>query len=157
MKDNRQVRAITISRKLEHRSQGVRLTAYSENINLFRGNDIWRRDFVNVVSLKYIGMIYTNVGEMCFIPLTVQWRSSAHMAGPFACSFNNFLHLSAFILLFFYKTLHPPSPFLCFYPPVYMYLFSFFDTHPVFRMSGLSLRLGDVDFSSCNPKLFANY
>ena len=27
--------------------------------------------FVNVVSLKYIGMIYINVGEMCFIPMNV--------------------------------------------------------------------------------------
>ena len=27
--------------------------------------------FVNVVSLKYIGMINTNVGEMCFIPMNV--------------------------------------------------------------------------------------
>ena len=27
--------------------------------------------------------------------------------------------------------------------------------HPVFLISGLSLRFGDVDFSSCNPKLFA--
>ena len=26
---------------------------------------------VNVVSLKYIGMIYINVGEMCFIPMDV--------------------------------------------------------------------------------------
>ena len=29
------------------------------------------RVFVNVVSLKYIGMRYTNVGEMCFIPMNV--------------------------------------------------------------------------------------
>ena len=26
---------------------------------------------VNVVSLKYIGMIYINVGELCFIPINV--------------------------------------------------------------------------------------
>ena len=30
-----------------------------------------RRVFVNVVSIKYIGMIYINVGEMCFIPMNV--------------------------------------------------------------------------------------
>ena len=29
------------------------------------------RVFVNVVSLKYIGMIYINEGEMCFIPMNV--------------------------------------------------------------------------------------
>ena len=34
-------------------------------------NDIWGRVFVNVVSLKYIGMIYINVGEMCFIPMNI--------------------------------------------------------------------------------------
>ena len=36
-------------------------------------NDIWGRVFVNVVSLKYIGMIYLkiNVGEMCFIPMNI--------------------------------------------------------------------------------------
>ena len=27
---------------------------------------------VNVVSLKYIGMIYINVGEMCLIPINVR-------------------------------------------------------------------------------------
>ena len=27
--------------------------------------------FVNVVSVKYIGMICINVGEMCFIPINV--------------------------------------------------------------------------------------
>ena len=27
--------------------------------------------FVNVVSLKYFGMIHTNLGEMCFIPMNV--------------------------------------------------------------------------------------
>ena len=29
------------------------------------------RVFVNVVSLKYIGLIYLNVGEMCFIPMNI--------------------------------------------------------------------------------------
>ena len=37
----------------------------------YRWNDIWGRVFVNVVSLKYIGMIYINVGEMWFIPMNV--------------------------------------------------------------------------------------
>ena len=32
---------------------------------------MWGRVFVNVVSLKYIGMIYINVGEKCFIPMKV--------------------------------------------------------------------------------------
>ena len=26
---------------------------------------------MNVVSLKYVGMIYINVGEMCFIPMNI--------------------------------------------------------------------------------------
>ena len=29
--------------------------------------------FVNVVSLKYIGMMYINVGEMCLIPMNVHY------------------------------------------------------------------------------------
>ena len=34
-------------------------------------NDIWGVFLVNVVSLKYIGMVFINVGEMCFIPMNV--------------------------------------------------------------------------------------
>ena len=37
----------------------------------YRWNDIWGRVFVNVVSVKYIGMIYINVGEMWLIPMNV--------------------------------------------------------------------------------------
>ena len=40
-----------------------------QNIGEF--NYIWLRVFVNVVSIKYIGMMYINVGEMCFIPMNV--------------------------------------------------------------------------------------
>ena len=32
------------------------------------------RVFVNVVSLKYIGMIYINVDEICFIPTNVHHK-----------------------------------------------------------------------------------
>ena len=65
--------------------------------------------FVNVVSLRYIGMIYINVGEICLIPMKVhnEWCSSAHMATPFACSFNIFYIYQAVILLF-HIALHPP-------------------------------------------------
>ena len=37
----------------------------------YRWNDIWGRVFVNVVSRKYIGLIYINLCEMCFIPMNV--------------------------------------------------------------------------------------
>ena len=59
-----------------------------------------------------------NVGdrEICFIPMnvtvtpyTVQWRSSAQMATPFACSYNIFYIYQAFILLF-HKSLHIHYP-----------------------------------------------
>ncbi len=67
------------------------------------------RVFVNVVSLIYIGMIYINVGEMCFIPMNVHNEllcSSAQMATPFACSFNIFSIYQDVILLF-HIALHP--------------------------------------------------
>ena len=81
----------------------------------------------------------------------VQWCSSAQLAAPFTCSFNIFYIYQVFILLF-HEALHSPS-------------FSLFLSlclsslsvvpHPVFLISGLSMRFGDVDVFSCNPKLFA--
>ena len=53
--------------------------------------------FVNVVSLRYIGMIYINVGEMCFIPMNVhnelfngvrqlRWRHLSPVVSAFSTS-----------------------------------------------------------------------
>ena len=59
-----------------------------------------RRVFVNAVSLKYIGMIYINVGEMCFTPMNIhnelfngvrqlRWQ---HLS-PVVSTFSTFLNL----------------------------------------------------------------
>ena len=40
--------------------------------NKLTGEMTFGEVFVNVVSLKYIGMIYLNVGEMCFISTNVR-------------------------------------------------------------------------------------
>ena len=67
------------------------------------------------------------------------------MATPFACSFNIFYIDQAFIVLF-HKAVHPPSLFLSlsFCPSAYLSLFSVV-LHPVFLISGLSLRFEEVD------------
>ena len=74
----------------------------------YRWNDIWGRISVNVVSLRYIGMIYLHVGEMCFILMNVhnELFNSVHM------------RLSLSVV-----------------------------PHPVFQISGISLRFGDVAVS----------
>ena len=71
------------------------------------------------------------------------------MAAPFACSFNIFYIYQAFIL-FFHEALHPPHLSLSF-------CLSYLSVvpHPVFLIRGISLRFGDVNFSSCNPNFFA--
>ena len=54
-------------------------------------------DFVNVVSLRYIGMIYISVGEMCFIPMNLhnelfngvrqlRWRHLSPVVSTFSTS-----------------------------------------------------------------------
>ena len=98
---------------------------------------------------EYLYTRYINVGEMCLIPMNVhnglfngvrqllQWAK-----WPFACSFNIVYIYQAFILLF-HKALHPPALFLS--VSVHLDLSLSVVPHPVFLISGLSLRLGDVD------------
>ena len=90
---------------------------------------------VRVVSLKYIGMIYINVGEMFFIPMNVhnelfngvrqlKWQQLSPVVSTFSTSIRC---LSSFFIkhcLFLSLSVVP---------------------HPVFLISGLSLRFGDVD------------
>ena len=60
-------------------------------------NDDDDDDFVNVVSLRYIGMIYISVGEMCFIPMNLhnelfngvrqlRWRHLSPVVSTFSTS-----------------------------------------------------------------------
>ena len=75
---------------------------------------------------------------------TVQWCSSAQMATPFACSFN-IVYISIRLLssFFIWHCMHPHFLSLS----VHMSLsLSFCGTpgHPLFLISGLSLRFGDV-------------
>ena len=69
----------------------------NKNSKKYRRNDIWGRVFVTVVSLRYIGMIYINVGEMCFIPMNVhnelfngvrqlRWRHLSPVVSAFSTS-----------------------------------------------------------------------
>ena len=71
---------------------------------------------------------------------TVQLCSSAQMATPFTCSLNIFYIYRAVILLF-HIALHPPFLSLS----VHMSISLSVIPHPVFLISGLSLRFGDVD------------
>ena len=131
---------------------------------------MWGRVFVNVVSLTYIGMIYINVGEICFIPMNYTMNCSMVFVSsdgtPFACSFNIFYIYQAFILLFH---IAPSSlPFLSL--SVHMSLFlSLSLTLPISPSLSLFLwylipfsllvvfpcGLEMSMFSSCNPKFFA--
>ena len=97
----------------------------------YRRNDIWGRVFVNVVSLKYIGMIYI----MCFIPMNVhnelfngvsqlRWQ---HLSPVFQTFSTSISLLSSFCVKH------------CILPP------SFSCTPSRFTISGLSLQFGDVD------------
>ena len=141
-----------------------RVSATKSEIKLAKNigkNDIWGRFFcVNVVSLKYIGMIYINVGEMCRIPInvrvqwTVQWCSSAQMATPFACRFNIFYIFQVFILLF-HKPLHP-DPFLFLSLSVHLYIsLSLFLWYTIPFLVVFPCGVEMLIFSSCNPKFFA--
>ena len=130
-------------------------------IFFFRENDIWGRIFINVVSLKYIGMIYTNVGEMCLIPMNIHnelFNGVRHLLrwqhlSPVVSTFSTSIRL---LSSFFIKHCILPPLSLRFCPPVYMYLFSFCDTHPVFLISGLSLRFGDGDVFFLQSNVFCN-
>ena len=66
------------------------------------------------------------------------------MATPFACSFNN-TYIYQAVILIFHKALHPPS--LIISLSVHLYLSPSLSVvpHPVFLISGLSLRFGDAD------------
>ena len=102
-------------------------------------------------------MIYINVGEMCFIPRNVHYELFngvrqlrwQHLS-PVVSTFSTSIRLLSSL---FYKALHPPSHFLSL--SVHLSLSLSVVPHPVFLISGLSLRFGDVDVSSCNPKFFA--
>ena len=83
---------------------------------------------------------------------TVQWCLSAQMATAFACSFNIFYIYQAFIL-FFHKALHPPSLFLS----LSVHLSLSVVPHPVFPISGFSLRFGDVDVFFLQSKVICCY
>ena len=89
-----------------------------KNRILFREITFGGRVLVNVVSLKYIGMIYTNVGEMCFIPMNVhnelfngvrQLRRQ-HLS-PVVSSFSTSIRL---LSSFFIKHCTLPPLYLCF-------------------------------------------
>ena len=103
--------------------------------------------FVNDVSLKYIGMIYIIVGEMCFIPMNVhnelfngvrqlRWQ---HLS-PLVSTFSTSIRL---LYSFFIKHGIPPPSFSLFLSLCLSSLSVV--PHPVFLISGLSLRFRDVD------------
>ena len=121
-----------------------------KNRFFFTGNDIWGKVFVNVVNLKYIGMIYTNLGEMCFIPMNVhnelfngirqlRWQHLSPVVSTFSTSIRL---LSSFFIT------APSLHFLS--VSVHLSLFSFCGTHPVFLISGFPCGLEMLMFSSCN-------
>ena len=75
------------------------------------------------------------------------------MATPFACSFNIFYIYQAVILLF-HIALHPP--FLSRYVHIHVSLSLSVVPHPVFIISGLSLRFGDVDVFFLQSKVICS-
>ena len=110
--------------------------------------------FVNVVSLRYIGMIYINVGEMCFIPMNVhnelfngvrQLRWRHQVLSPVVSTFST-------SILLFHIALHP----LFLSLSVHMSLSLSVVLHPVFLISGLSLRFGDVDVFFLQSKVICS-
>ena len=103
--------------------------------------------YVNVVSLKYIGMTYINVGEMCAIPMNVhnelfngvrqlRWQ---HLSPVVSKCSTSIMLLSSF----FIKSFLSISLYLSVVPP------------PVLLISGLSLRFGDVDVFFLQSNFFA--
>ena len=89
-------------------------------------------------------MIYINVGEICFIPMNVhhelfngvrqlRWQHLSPVVSTFSTSIRLFL--------LFHIALHPHF----FSLSVHMSLSLSMVPHPVFLISGLSLRFGDVD------------
>ena len=107
------------------------------------------RVFVNVVSLRYIDMIYINVGEMCFIPMNVhnelfngvrqhRWRHLSPVVSTFSTSIG-------LLSSFFHITLHPHFLSLSDHMSLSLSLSLSVVPHLVFLISGLSLRFGDVE------------
>ena len=108
--------------------------------------NICEMTFGDAVSLKYIGMIYINVGEMCFIPMNIhnerlngvrqlRWQHLSAVVSK--CS----TYIRLFSFFFINHCILPPS--------VSLFLSLCLSSlsvapHPVFLISGLSLRFGDV-------------
>ena len=96
--------------------------------------------FVNVVSLKLV--LYINVGEMCFISpyngvCQLRWQQLSLVVSTFSTSIR-------LLYSFFIKhCILPPGPSLFLSLSVHLSLSVV--PHPVFPISGLSLRFGDVD------------
>ena len=93
----------------------------------------------------YVGMTYINVGELCFIPMNehnelfngvrqLRWQHSSPVVSAFSTSIR-LLSSSFFIqhCIFHSRFFYPALLSLSVVP------------HPVFLISGLSLRFGDVD------------
>ena len=100
-------------------------------------------------------MIYMNLGEMCFIPMNVhnelfngvrqlRWRHISPVVSTFSTS------IMQAVILLFHIALHPPV----LSPSVHMSLSVV--PHPVFIISGLSLRFGDVDVFFLQSKVLCS-
>ena len=99
--------------------------------------------------------MYINVGEMCFIPMNVhnelyngvrqlRWQHLSPVVSTFSTSIR--------LLSSFFIALHPPFLSLS----VHMSLYLSVVPHPVFLISGLSLRFGDVDVLFLQSKVICN-
>ena len=124
---------------------------WNKNSITYTRNYIQGKVFVNVVSLKYIGMIYITVGEMWFIPMNgvrqLRWQHLSHVVSTFSTSIRL---LSSFFIK--HTTLPPAfSLFLstCLSLPLFLW-------YPIpFSLVVFPCGLDMLMFSSCNPKFFA--
>ena len=95
-----------------------------------------------------MGMVYINVGELCFIPINVhnelfngvRQLSWQHLS-PVVSTFSTSIRL---LSSFFINTASYLPLSLSFCPSVFLSLSVV--PHTVFLITGLSLRFGDVDF-----------
>ena len=119
-------------------------------VHTWAAGDLWA---LHVVSLKYIGMIYINVGEMCFILINVHVEHSSMCSMVFVSTggstfrllFQHFYIYQAVILLFMEHFIVPPS-----FPLFLSICFSLSVVpHPVFLISGCGSEM--LMFSSCHP------
>ena len=108
--------------------------------------------FVNDVNLRYIGMIYIDVDEMCFIPMKVhnelfngvrqlRWR---HLS-PVVSTFSTSIRLLTSFFIYNFLSLY-----------VHLSLSLSVIPHPAFLISGLSLRFGDVDVFFLQSKVLCS-